>query len=42
MTRLVNNELERTWKEAVVASFRALFWHMRGRNEKHDNSIRIT
>jgi hypothetical protein len=26
----VNNELERMWKEAVVAQFKALSWHLHG------------
>jgi hypothetical protein len=27
---MINDELERIWKEAVVASFKALSWHLPG------------
>lgn len=26
--RLINNELEKAWKEAVVAYFQVLIWHL--------------
>jgi hypothetical protein len=30
----VNNELERIWKEAVMAQFKVVFWHVSVRNEE--------
>jgi hypothetical protein len=30
----MNNELERTWKEAVIVRFEILFWHLPGRTEE--------
>jgi hypothetical protein len=35
----MNNELEGIWKEAVVALFKLLSWHLFGMTkEKHDNA----
>ena len=36
----VNNELEGTWKEAVVAKFEVLLWHTPEGPEK--NQIKVT
>jgi hypothetical protein len=36
--RLVNNELERVWKEAVVAQFKVLSQHLTGGIEKTTNT----
>jgi hypothetical protein len=39
----LNNELEEMWKEAVLACFKALFWHMAwGSVEAWKTQIRIT
>jgi hypothetical protein len=33
----MNNELERMWKEVVVASFKVLAWHLHeGTEENHE------
>jgi hypothetical protein len=38
----MDSELERIWKEAVVAYFRALSQHLPGGNmENHDKPVRI-
>jgi hypothetical protein len=31
---MMNNELERIWKDATVAFFKALFWHLPGGTEE--------
>jgi hypothetical protein len=38
----VNDELERMWKEAVVAYFKALSWHVpEDSTENHKKPLRI-
>jgi hypothetical protein len=37
--RLMNNQLERIWKEAVMVLFKVLSWHLPGGNtENHTKS----
>jgi hypothetical protein len=36
----MNDELEAMWKEAVVADFKVLSWHLPGRNEKTIKNLR--
>jgi hypothetical protein len=39
----VNDELKRTWKEAVVAEFKVLSRHLHGGDEEnHEILVRIT
>jgi hypothetical protein len=38
MKGLVNNELERMWKKAVMASFKVLSWYLPGRTEENHQS----
>jgi surfactin synthase thioesterase subunit len=40
----VNDELERMWKEAVMAEFKVLSWNLPGRTEENHEktSVRIT
>jgi hypothetical protein len=38
----MNNELERIWKEAVVASYKVLSQHLPGGTEKiHETPVRL-
>jgi hypothetical protein len=30
----MNNELERMWKEAIIALFKVLSWHLPGETER--------
>jgi hypothetical protein len=39
---IVNNELERMWKEAVVAQFKVLSGHVLGRTEEcYEKSLSV-
>jgi hypothetical protein len=33
--RLANNELERMWKEVIMAQFEILSWHLHGGTERN-------
>jgi hypothetical protein len=35
----VNDKLQRMWKEAAVASFKALFWHLPGGIEENHKKL---
>jgi hypothetical protein len=37
MRLLVNDELNRMWKEVVIGVFKALSWHFPGGTEKNHN-----
>jgi hypothetical protein len=39
MMGLINNKLERTWKEAVIAQFKVLTQHLPGETEENHKTL---